>query len=162
MNVETTNNINLRTTLGGYVVSNTKSQNAYYRTFFNFIKMDGDTSPWCIGGFNPEIGERGYTDVRYPIIYDLDWIDDDGKQHGFAGGDDVKQLSAVNLDGTPVTNDQMINNLALACGWHSGMDEPVLSCVRLPLLGDLNLDDGVQSILSGLFNEEDYGLSSDM
>lgn len=153
------NNINLRETLGNYVVSETNTQNAYYRTNLNYIRLDGDTSPWQIGQFDPVPG-GSVGDVRFPQIYSIDWIDDKGIQHGFKQ-ETLYTLSVMNLDGSQPDITQPIDNLALACGWHNGLREPVLSCVAFRIT-DTETNDTVNSILSGLFNEEDYGLSTDM
>lgn len=146
-------------TLGNYVVSDSKTQNAYYRTNYNFVRFEGDTSPWHVGAFNPEPG-NDVSDVRFPQIYSLDWIDDKGVQHGFKKNT-IYQLSAVHIDGTSIPKNELVENLALACGWKPGMQEPVLSCLGLRL-ADITSNDTVHSILSGLFNSPDYGLSSEM
>lgn len=146
-------------TLGNYVVSESNTQNAYYRTNYNFVRFEGDTSPWHVGAFNPAI-TGDVSDVRYPQIYSIEWIDENGVQHGFKKNT-LYQLSAVHLDGSSIPDDELVENLALACGYNGKMTEPALSCIGLRL-ADVTSDDTVNSILSGLFNEEDYGLSSDM
>lgn len=70
-------------------------------------------------------------------------------------------LEITDEKGEPV-EDQGILDYYLACGYNPNkMEEPVLSCVINNDLTDLP-EDGVDGLLSGLFNDEDYGLSSDM
>ena len=70
-------------------------------------------------------------------------------------------LEITDENGEPV-EDEGILDYYLACGYNpKKMEEPVLSCVLNNALTDLP-EDGVDGLLSGLFNDEEYGLSSDM
>lgn len=51
------NNIGMKASLGKYVVSDTKTQNAYYHTLKNYVTFNQDTGPWKLIGYIPSDDE---------------------------------------------------------------------------------------------------------
>lgn len=141
--------------LGRYVYS-TKTQNAYYKTNLNYLHFDNDTSSCHFAHFSPV---NSMYNVNRQVIYPFQWIDDSGKHHC---DKDTRMLNVVYPNGTPVTTDTAILNTALACGWNKNtMSSPVLSCVSFRREDMMETSDPAQAILSGLFNDPSYGLSSE-
>ena len=142
--------------LGQYVYS-PNTQNAYYKSNLRYVNFDPDTSPCHFASFIPL---TSVYDIVAPVTYQLQWIDDKGKHMSKSS---TSPTQVVHMDGTPLNPGDTVRHEALACGFNpKTMSQPILSCVAYDNAEVFSTGNQTQAILSGLFNEQDYGLSADM
>ena len=141
--------------LAQYVYSE-KTQNAYYKTNLNYVHFDNDISPFHFSGFEP-VPAAGYYAPLNQVSFELQWIDENGKHQSTAG---TKALGITDKEGNPIQPGEGVEHYALACAYNptwQNKTEPVISAVTFDEAEVFLTGNPAECILSGLFNEDDYG-----